>query len=157
MPKIKKRKPKRKIDSKGAVGWKKGISIFWALRFNGASLTVECDKVALTLFIKYFLSFSKAKKREKINPARTRTWNLLLRRQTRYPLRHRVLNKYLNNKKRGVLGEGTSPIIAAIGFDPMTFGLWVQHASTAPRCFKEKKEEMLAPWRPQGQIKSLVA
>jgi hypothetical protein len=28
MPKIKKRKPKRKIDSNGAVAAKKGISIF---------------------------------------------------------------------------------------------------------------------------------
>ncbi len=136
--------------SNGGVGWKKGISIFFG---RASPLGVARPWLAtgtigepLALFIKYFLSFSKAKKREKINPAllwATWTWNLLLRRQTRYPLHHRVLNKYLSNKKikkQGVLGESISPIIAAIGFDPMTFGLWVQHASTAPRCFKEKKE-----------------
>ena len=27
------------------------------------------------------------------------------------------------------------PLIASVGFDPTTFGLWAQHASPAPRCF----------------------
>ena len=33
--------------------------------------------------------------------------------------------------------------VATVGFDPMTFGLWARHASSAPRCFTPKNIKKL--------------
>ena len=48
----------------------------------------------------------------------TRTRSLGIRSPTPYPLGH-------------------AGIVAAIGFDPMTSGLWAQHASSAPHRYME--------------------
>jgi hypothetical protein len=44
----------------------------------------------------YFKLVNKQEKKI-FEPARTRTWNLLIRSQTRYPLRHRPLQSLYNN------------------------------------------------------------
>ena len=71
---------------------------------------------------------------QKSDLARIRTWNLLIRSQTRYPLRHKALIQEMNEKMVLILeifplGQEKK---AQTGFEPVIFGLRDRRLTTWP-------------------------
>ena len=71
---------------------------------------------------------------QKADLARIRTWNLLIRSQTRYPLRHKALIYETNEKMVYILeifplGQEKK---AQTGFEPVIFGLRDRRLTTWP-------------------------
>ena len=72
---------------------------------------------------------------KKIDLARIRTWNLLIRSQTRYPLRHKASDNISSTQNKGdakfIFAQNISEK-AQTGFEPVIFGLRDRRLTTWP-------------------------